>query len=285
MASKELKNAHKGTKLKLVNSILGMVISFVMFLSSGFAFAWFSMNKRVNTNLFNIQVDKFDAQAEYTIYLFDSKAGSVNYTGKNGDETDPKISALDVPFYDTIFKQRNKYTPVIIRIALSEIRLEEGFVNIKIDRDASLGIPVTGGYFTDLMRFTIVKGTSLYDDDADALYENIDAAFFNLLDEGTYSQDVADNASLFKGPSKVFTTRDYENLSQSYTEGYNYINLSVPFSSSDFVDDVFNMYIYITYDKTLVNTIGEFGNVSTIGQWVDMANDIKQMEISFSSST
>ena len=264
-------------------TIVALAISLVACLSvlGATAYAWFSMNKGVNTSAMNTRIESFEAQAEYTVYLFDSKAGEVNYTGKNGDETDPTIMALDVPFYDTIFKQRNRYTPVVIRIALSGVKLPEGTVIIKLDRNTALSRPDGSGYFTDLMRFTIVKGTSFYDEDADELYENVDGTLFPLLENDSYTEDSIDNRTLFKGPSKVFDTRDYENASQGNTEDYDYITLSLPYGAADFVDGVFNVYVYITYDEDLVDSFSGFGNVTTIGHWVDMINDISRMEIAF----
>ena len=282
---------------KRKNAIIALTISFIVVLSlfGTTAFAWFSMNTDVKTSSMNTHIEIFDAQAQYTVYLFDSKAGSVNYTGKNNDESDPTVTHLDVPFYDTIFKQRNRYTPVIIRVALTNVRLEQGIVNLRIDRDVSLSEPQSGGYFTDLMRFTVVKGTSLYSADADELYDNVDEVLFTPVQNGSYTPDLIsnNNSSYYKGPSKIFGVRTYNEGSPVYPQGYvpftvenyDYVNLSIPYGAADFVNGVFNFYLYITYDRTLLNSYTGFGNVSTIGQWVDMENDISKMEITFSSNS
>ena len=245
------------------------------------AFAWFSINKEVKMSATNTRIELFDAQADYIVYYFDSKANSVHYTGKYNDESDPRITALNVPFYDTIFKQRNRYTPVIIRVALSGVKLQEGIVNVQIDRNTALSRADDGGYFTDLMRFTILKGTSIYDEDADRLYKNVDEAVFTLIESGNYSEDDADDPYLFKGASKLFDARDYGNGSQAYTENYDYITLSLPYGAADFVGGVFNFYIYITYDKEITESIGVFGSVASLGQMIVMRNDLTQMKISF----
>ncbi|MBP5356961.1 MAG: hypothetical protein J6Y68_02300 [Clostridia bacterium] len=68
MLSKDLKNAPKGAITKFVSSIVGMVISFLLILSGGFAFAWFSQSGSVSPSGVQLAVtsDTFDIYVNRT---------------------------------------------------------------------------------------------------------------------------------------------------------------------------------------------------------------------------
>ena len=274
-----------------------LVLSVFVYLNS--SFGWFATNKTTDGNGQDIEIEKFEAQARYYVYIYDSKESTsttsvIHYTGE-GLQTDPSITSIDMQFYDTIFKKRNRYTPAIIRIELYELQKTSGTVNVLIKRNTSVSSTVTSGdkvlpsnYLTNAIRFSISQSKHWYNSDASALFTSIDSTLYQeIVENEDYTsgqeQDINGDAYM-KGNSEIFVSSFSSNNGSltSFTKS-DYISLSVPFQQSDIVNNTLNIYLYLSYDKDLVDCFGITGissNSSAIGQTVDLQNDIDELLIS-----
>ena len=180
-------NATKSQKIKLFGSfattaLLGIVVVLVVVMYLNNSLGWFSNNKQVDGTGMSVTVEAMDAEAEYFVYIYDAKEARVHYTGdpELTYEKEPRIDNLDMQFHDTIFAQRNRYTPAVIRIRLTHIKedyLDGGTINVEIGRDTSIakygttvgGQKILNDYFTSIMRYTIAQDKTWFDEtDEDA---------------------------------------------------------------------------------------------------------------------
>lgn len=286
---------------KLVHSIVAVSACFSLLLIVAIVFfnrshGWFSSNYIVNSTGMNIKVEVADADAEYFAYIYDVKLEEVQYTGKDGltGIAEPRIDNLDMQFHDTIFVQRNRFTPAFIRIRLTNINekwLDGGNVTITIARDVS--IPSYGtnedliylnSYFSSIMRYTLVQDKDWFDEtivdsnnQANELYFNIEDDIYSSVKDRTGNTD----------SSKTFTTvvTDGGGNITSITKTPT-INLKVPYTSSDIQDGHLDVYLYITYDSTLVNQFehqagGVYIGTSAVGNITKMENDMAIFAVGF----
>ena len=150
------------------------------------------------------------------------------------------------------------------------------------------GNTIPNSILTNAIRFTVAQSKNWYSTDISSMFSVIDSSLYPFIVEnenytaGTY-QDIQQQ-QFQKGTSKTFVydvqTDNGRLVSLSKTD---YITLSVPFSQSDIVDGDLNIYLYLTYDKQLVDYFGVSGiisNGSTIGQVLNLQNDLSSMIIS-----
>ena len=255
-------------------------------------FGWFSQNRRVEGNGVETGLDELDAAAEYFAYVYDVKDLTVHYTGEGrtndqGANIDPTISNLDMQFHDTIFLQRNRYTPAIIRIRVYGLREDlrsGGTVAVTLGRNTALpayvirgGAPHMTEYLTSIMRFTLAQNDAWYSANAETLYENIDAAL--------YTKIVTNKNYTPAGSSAVYTTVTKSGDVVTDISKVDSITLRIAYSAADAADGEMDIYLYVTYDGDLV---GEFNtaagidtSTTTVGQITTMTNDLATLEIRF----
>ena len=303
-----LEKISKNQKVKLIGSfvgttLLGLFVVLVIFVYLNSTYGWFANNREVGGTGMTVTVEAMQAEAEYFAYIYDVKAGTVKYTGDTTitDPTqEPRVDNLIMQFHDTIFQQRNRYTPAIVRIRLTNLKAEwlnGGIVNVTIGRNTdTTNYPVSANpssgtgkllteFFSSIMRFTLAQDQSWYDlDDANA--DEPDEMYFNLdndLYEGVKAL-TSDTDS-----SKVFTsiTLDNENLIDSISK-VDSITLKCPYTAADIDEDdgYIDIYLYITYDEELTYAYehrmrGLNTETTVLGNLKKMVNDLTSLVVSF----
>ena len=279
-------------------ALLGLFVLGVILLYLNSAFGWFAMNEDVSGNGMGVTAYQDDVEAEYSHYYYDAK----NATGVGEDSIDD----IQVPQYDLIFRQRNRYTPAVIRVALTgeEDLPESGTISLTIGRNLAASITTDEGrtiangselaalndLFSSLMRLTIVKGAGIYDDDDTTLYNNIDRLPYggSTLYEVIKSQTVNDSTT------SVFTTvTGDEGDPDRYTKADS-VTLSIDYTAADWndmdgdgVNETLNVYVYVTYDETLLREYGAYdatlnGDITSVGQVIKLNNDLLTIAASHS---
>lgn len=279
--------------------LLGLFVLFVTLLYLNSAFGWFAMNEEVDGNGMAVTAYQDDVEAEYSHYFYDAK----NATGVGQNSIDD----IQVPQYDLIFRQRNRYTPAVIRVALTgeEDLPQSGTIALTIGRNLAASIttdegrtiangstlPALNDLFSSLMRLTIVKGAGIYSDDPTTLYRNIDNLPYgnnSTLYEVIKSQTVNDSTT------NVFTTvTGDEGDPDRYTKADS-VTLSIDYTAADWndmdgdgVNETLNVYVYVTYDETLLREYGAYdatlnGDITSVGQVIKLNNDLLTIAASHS---
>ena len=272
--------------------IIGILALFALFVYLNRSFGWFASNRNVAGRGMSVSVKTLGAEAEYFAYVYNVKENTVHYTGEAGLSAaeEPRIDNLDMQFHDTIFAQRNRYTPAIIRIRLTNISSEwagGGKAVITISRDTSISAYHTNAstgnielneYFTSVMRFTAAQNKTWYDANARTLYGNIDAALYSSITAQTGSTE----------SSKVFTTVTKTGSTVTGISKADSIFLKVAYTASDIVDGHLDIYLYLTYDSTLVSDFEHASGIdtssTTVGKITEMVNDMTDLTVSFEAA-
>lgn len=289
-------------KKELISRVLMLALLFVVLvfaasylISLNFSLGWYAKNENVAASGMNASVQRSKAEATYTAYLYDSKSNELvvndsesaapSFVSLLGDEGYLKLS----PF-DQIFKSRNKYTPVIVKIHLSEIDAglhNSGTLTINLSRSEISGLNNAnslGNYVTSVMRFSAVTGR--YHENtvlSGITNKNLVAPALNPELRDIYGA-VYGYTTGTPAPSETF-------MSFTGTGPYTYteqsdISLTLNYTAADVVNGEMDVYLYISYDETLVGhktTTIISGDVSVIGQTDDIENNLSQMTVSFGS--
>ena len=267
---------------KLVSLIMtGVLVLVALLMYFNLAFGWFAQNEEVGGNGASVTAYHDDTAAEYTHYTYNAKL-------ETADVYDD-ISDIRVPQYDLIFLQRNRFTPAVVRVALTgENDLpRSGTIALTIGRN--LGIaddPARSSrlsdYFTSMMRMTIIKGASIYNADPTTLYTNVD----NLPYGNSTLYEVVKEQTVNSATSNVFVTDEGSGDAHDYVKADS-ITLSIDYTAADWNGDTLNIYLYISYDKTLLTayTIQDLdlsGDITSVGRVIELVNDLVTITASHS---
>lgn len=278
--------------------LLGLFVVVALLLYFNSAFGWFAMNKEVDGDSMAVTAYQDDVEAEYSHYYYDAK----NATGVGEDS----ITDIQVPQYDLIFRQRNRYTPAVIRVALTgeEDLPESGTISLTVGRNLAATIttdegtinngselPALNNLFSSLMRLTIVKGASIYSADPSTLYRNIDNLPYG---NNSTLYEVIKSQTANNSTTNVFTTvTGDEGDPDRYTKADS-VTLSIDYTAADWndmdgdsVNETLNIYVYVTYDETLLREYGAYdatlnGDITSVGQVIKLSNDLLTIAASHS---
>ena len=298
----------KSQKLKLLGSFvttvpLGVlaVLAIIIYLNS--TFGWFANNKQVSGRGMQTTINAPDAEAEYTVYLFDAKLNDVRYTGDSYTPagSDPKLEDMKMQVHDVIFKSRNRYTPAVIHIHLSDIKEEyrtNGTVSLTLTRDSSAAYEVSGNELvlpdktTSILRFTLLnnKGTSWLSQNsspnvaANETYTSVDNALYTkIVTNKNYTDE-----SLTYVDSNVFTTvtKDVGGITDITKSPY--LTLTVSYTAAQVTNGELDLFLYLTYDDALVSDFEQAAGIDTdstsVGRITTLYNDLTNLEIHFNSN-
>ncbi|MCR5837872.1 MAG: hypothetical protein K6G88_15345 [Lachnospiraceae bacterium] len=276
--------------LLLIASIVLMIIIF-----NG-AIAWLVANKQTNTSGMQVSIKKSDAVADYYVYIYDVKEDDVHYTGqtvnKNGIAitfSPPTLQSLEMQFFDTIFRLKNRHTPAIVRIRLTDLAEEwinGGNVSITLKRDTSIpeyttenGDKKLNEYLTSMMRFSLAQDKDWYNADAITMFNNVDSVLYpKIVTNRNYNPS---------GSSAVFTTVTTSNDVITNISKTDDITITTSYEASDIVNGYLDVYMFITYDENLVNKY-DLSNMNIEGTAVahvtTLENDLELLSVSFSES-
>ena len=259
----------------ITRGILFLAVLALMICTS---YAWYISNRKISGRQQSAGVEYDDLTAAFTAYKYEVNASRVvELSG---------ITAEQLIFnqYDVIFKSRNQYTPIVIKINVAGAVVDQNNVlDLTIKRDPSKVDSPEGSqhYFTTAMRFTVTGGAGLYSEDPDTLYGNVNAAqYSSVTATGLGNTD----------SSKVFTQIWNSDNGSAYVKTDS-ITLSIPYSASDKIageDGKVTVYLYLSYDSTLIGQLGSslmgIGvGQSALGTTIELQNDLVSISASVRS--
>jgi len=292
----KIKRFVMGKKMWL--QLVSLVLLFAFLIAAVFAFAkrnsslgWFSKNRIVTGSGMQNSATAYDANAAYISYTYDEfSEGLIINDGSSSDPNFINVSGdqgfLKIMPYDMIFRERNKYSPAIIKITLTNIREElaskaSGTLNVTLERGASgLVNSGLGEYVSSSMRFTLLK-------------ESDHNAVLSAIANKELAADNASVPAIFEAihnytksapsGSQVFTTYTGTSAPYTYSER-DTITVSVPYTSGDIVNNSIVLYLYVSYDSTLVGQKvlgGITAGSSVLGNVIEIENNISKMTVGF----
>ena len=257
---------------------VALLLMFASLLTSA-SVAWIVFNKQADSEGMDMSLVVDDTTASYLVYMYDTKLEK-GVTEINGVPID--ITSIDFNQYDTIFKSRNKYTPVFAKIEIVRVNSmpRSGTVTATVKRSNISSSTEFSEHASSVMRFTGLIST-LNDSDPAKLYTNIEALLYN---------EVAAYGLNYSAPdSKTFTTATLgQNGEYTYSKEEE-ITLTLTYKESDWLingdgNEFLNFYLYMTYDGGLVNRYQTDNNMTSIvleESVVEFANDFSEISVSY----
>ena len=297
-----LDNLSKNQKRKVLGSfastaLLGVFAVLVAVIYFSSSLGWFASNANATGTGMQMHIKPNEAESDCTVYIFDAKANAVRYTG-DGKEGEPQIDDLKMQIHDVIFKSRNRYTPAIVHLHLTNVREDlrsGGNVTVHLTRNSDPAYVEHDGRImlpevtTSILRFTLVNNAGVSwlgtDPDPDTAagetYDNTDAALYAKI---VTNKDYTDTAVLDLD-SKVFAniTKTAGTITEITKPGE--ITLTVGYTSAQAADGILDLFLYITYDESLVDdfehSVGIDTGSTTVGKITTLLNDLTDLSISF----
>lgn len=271
----------KNPKIKLIVSavstlLLGIAVTLSVVTYFNSSFGWFSRNNDVRGSDMGVNVQKGALDVEFTYFKYD--VNDETYTLENN------LSTINFNQYDLVFRSRNQYTPVVVRLELKKSELSEsgGTLTAKIYRDTTKIVSNNkiDEFSSSVMRFTPFIGSTYYSADTETQFKNVHNAHFTTTRALT-GDDVPSG-------SQVFTDVDYTGSTVNSVTKDDYVSLTFTYSSEDFNGDKLYAYIYITYDEGynagsyngLTGIYTKTAGITTIGdEHVTFANDFVSIKV------
>ncbi len=205
--------------------------------------AWFASNKQVGGKGMNIKVMDNKIYCDSTIY---------NYTANNTAQTAESLELLQ---YDTVFSNNNDHTYGAIRLEVYGSTLEmSGTLDITLERVLNNDTAsVNSSYISSVTKYKAVTLTTVPETAADVL-----STVHTVAGDQQFQKFVTNSS---KQDSLTF---------------------SVDYTAANWYDDKLYIYIYLDYDDELVKAYvhNALSNILTLGNGIDVANDISAIVIS-----
>ena len=257
---------------------VALLLMFASLLTSA-SVAWIVFNKQADSEGMDMSLVVDDTTASYLVYMYDTKLEK-GVTEINGVPID--ITNIDFNQYDTIFKSRNKYTPVFAKIEIVRVNSmpKSGTVTATVKRSNISSSTEFSEHASSVMRFTGLIST-LNDSDPAKLYTDIEAVLYNEVAAYELNYSALD--------SKTFTTATLgQNGEYTYSKEEE-ITLTLTYKESDWLingdgNEFLNFYLYMTYDGGLVNRYQTDNNMTSIvleESVVEFANDFSEISVSY----
>jgi hypothetical protein len=303
-------------KSRVLKTLLLTLLAFNMFAVT--SFAWLTINRKLDVDEMGMALAVDDTNAVYEAYMYDLETGKgtnlhkeivVDENGTSTVKTEPlTITNIDLNQYDTIFRSQNKNTPVFAKIKITRNKSmpESGTVYITIDRDIQNTAQkdkeeqgLLTDYTSSIVRFTgfiIHDQADLTKTTPETLYEFINSSIIDVENNKTRFDVVEAYQGNEEPHSQTFisaeTVEDETNTETHVHRKANSVTLAVEYSASDWykvgIDSVMNVYLYITYDPTLIDCYMDDhggGAISLDNNFIDFANDMTKVTISYEKAT
>ena len=291
-------------KNRLLYTIFVTAVAFNLVIIS--SFAWLTLNRKTGAGQMGMSLAVDDTSAVYEAYMYDLEKGAG--TDLNADGEKLNVTNIDLNQYDTIFKGQNKTTPVFakIKITQSQSMPDEGNVYITIERKiqneeqkSSEEKGLLTDYTSSIVRFTgfiIHDKTDLTKTTPETLYEFINSSIVDVEKDQTRYEMVAE----YQGEldhSKTFIKReaveDETNKDAHVHMKKDSVTITVEYTKDDWYEDnegnmLMNVYLYITYDPTLVNCYMDDhggGSISLDDNFIFFENDMTRVTVSYDKAT
>ena len=234
----------KKTKKELIKRISMTLISGILLVFvSGYSFGWFAINKNISLSDVDMRVKRGTISVDFEYFMYDMN--SQMYVSADD------LSSIEFNQYDLVFRSRNEYTPIVIRLAIRKGDLPaRGTLVASIYRDTTKPATETVNHSTQIsafsssvMRFTPFLGEAYYNANVATQFTNVHNPNFATV--RTLVSD--DDAS----GSQVFTAVDYNDSTVNNVRKKSVVSLEFPYAQEDFDGDTVYAYIYVTYDEGL----------------------------------
>ena len=293
--SKVIESFNRLKKNKVLYTFLTTVLAFNMVIVT--SFAWLTLNRKTAVDDIGMGLAVDDTSAVYEAYMYDLEKGAG--TDLNADGEKLNVTNIDLNQYDTIFKGQNKYTPVFAKIVLvrSEAMPRTGKVYITVDREekSAQGEGALTEFTSSIVRFTgfIIPDKADLDVGKDLSAEEYaekypEELYSFISDEKRFKE--VEGYTENKTNSKTFVNviHDETNGTHTHTKSTS-LTIEVEYTENDWYknadkNDTLNVYLYITYDPTLVNCYMEEhggGEISLESNLIFFNNDMKKINISY----
>ena len=293
--SKVIESFNRLKKNKVLYTFLTTVLAFNMVIVT--SFAWLTLNRKTAVDDIGMGLAVDDTSAVYEAYMYDLEKGAG--TDLNADGEKLNVTNIDLNQYDTIFKGQNKYTPVFAKIVLvrSEAMPKTGKVYITVDREekSAQGEGALTEFTSSIVRFTgfiipdkadLEVGKDL---SAEEYAEKYPEELYSFISDEKRFKEV-EGYTENKTNSKTFVNviHDETNGTHTHTKSTS-LTIEVEYTENDWYknaenNDTLNVYLYITYDSTLVNCYMEehdTGKLSLESNLIFFDNDMKKINISY----
>lgn len=277
----------KNRYLKYLSSFLSLLITGLILISSFIIYfnnslGWFVNSKNLSLSGQSTKISETEKiTAEYKAYTYNAREEQLHInTGSLENASFINIvnneGFLELLPYDTIFKARNKYTVALINIKLSNIHLTNGIVHVTLNKSINESInesinSLNGAYVTSKMKFYLIKE---FDQNTSILINQSNKSI---------SQDNDELASIFS--TIYYFVNDENTTASSFVSGQteaDYIDMQTSFSSTDLVNNLLSLFIYVFYDEEAAEaTVAQGIDSSTtiIGQEVTVENNLSTLTI------
>ncbi len=240
--------------------------------------AWEVSVRETEQNSASVVSDYDDTYATYTSYVYNIKANDPADLVTKHDFVRDEVVSIELPQYDLIFLSRNKYTPGIIRIALTgeQYLAKSGTITLQLTRDTSLDDDFSQGrlnnYFSSVMRFSAFIDKNVYDQTPLNLYNNAYEKMYETAHSATTNTDF----------SKVFTTAVGDRTNMT-VDKVSLISLTLSYDEDDWNGDVLNVYLFLTYDEHLTHQYNMSTGIDTdsqvLGLTTKLDNDLYSLRV------
>ena len=184
-----------------------ILLCFAFLLVIGSTFAWFTQNKQVNNNGFDITIVNPDLDVQYEFYRYN----------KNTDRVDI-VNFASLNPYDTIIEENNANTSLIIRCETNHI------ANLHLDLECSID-DATSYCMSNISNFSFIVDNNLSTSNLDALYQNLKS---RVADKYRFVNDSIKATSIdlsLNNVRQLFIIVDYDvDLINTLNNGEQYIS-------------------------------------------------------------
>lgn len=248
---KEIRATIRGRFVHLV--IVGSLalLTLVMFFNSD-SLGWFATNREVEAVEMDVESPLEDLNAKFWIYSYDEKTGTAQYSAE--------LTGIQLTPFDTVFTQRNKFTPLIILTEVYGQKLTENdTLCFTISRKGPADIlPKLDASSSSLLRFTAAAGNSLYSSDPKVLYMNLYTLLYDKTKAylGPQNGEAPDANGSMIGTSNVFVIKESDTRFQKSDA----ITVQVPYSQDMLFPGQWDgqekpclrAYLYLSYDEPVL---------------------------------
>lgn len=286
-------------KNRILYAFLVTVLAFNMVVVT--SFAWLTLNRKTDVDEMGMSLAVDDTSAVYEAYMYDLETGKGTNTyvdKEDGNKVKPfNIANIDLNQYDTIFQGQNKYTPVFARIKIikSQAMPESGTIKITVEREEKVSEKDKDTPSDALTSFTssIVRFTSFIIHDKADLEKTTPETLYEFINSTDRFNEV-EGYSGQKDHSKTFVEKQGEGEGHTHSKTTS-LTIEIPYVATDWytVEDngttlnVLNVYLYITYDPSLVDCYMEDhggGGISLEDTTIYLDNDMKKVTVSYSAT-
>ena len=252
------KNGKHNLDFNIIKSGSLLICMGIMLIFS--AIAWFGMNNEVVSNNMSLSGEKAEVQFDATVYRYVRQPNDSflldSFTSSGVEHLMPQLALNE---YDVMFQDENIYTPLVMRLGLTGIRLPRtGTITVTIRRNNNPLI-VNGKiqpYFTAVTNYVCAIDSSFYSNTVSNIYNSAVNGMKNMT------------ASKFISANDVTT----DNLT-----------FNIPYTSSDFNGSVLNVYILIRYEESYADRFVKesLDNNTELITNFDMTNDISVITVDY----